>query len=111
MNSPILDDLGYLGVTPAAKEILNRTYVPPPGTDKYTVDYFKKLAWACPPEAQKGPSAMFSDYQISTEEHIDGWTKAKERTAPGHSDLTTAHWKASCTRPYLAALDASWANY
>eukprot|EP00978_Attheya_sp_CCMP212_P046072 scaffold372666_cov29-Attheya_sp.AAC.1 len=81
MNSPILDhDLGYLGITPAAKEILNGTYVPPPGTDKYTVDYFKKLAWACPPEARKGPSAMFTDYQISTEEHIDGWKKAKERT-------------------------------
>eukprot|EP00978_Attheya_sp_CCMP212_P044379 scaffold308452_cov28-Attheya_sp.AAC.1 len=85
MNSPILDEIGYLGVMPAAKEILNGTYVPPPGTDKYTVDYFKKLAWACPPEARKGPSAMFTDYQISTEEHIDGWKKAKERTAPGHS--------------------------
>ena len=54
---------------------------------------------------------MFTQYQITTEQHIEGWKKAKERTAPGHSGLTTAHWKASCSRPYLAALDASWANY
>eukprot|EP00978_Attheya_sp_CCMP212_P031785 scaffold121357_cov60-Attheya_sp.AAC.5 len=54
---------------------------------------------------------MFTQYSIITAQHIDGWKRSKERTAPGLSGLTTVHWKAARKNPYLAMLDTSWANY
>ena len=35
-SGKLLDDTGYLGATPAVKEILEGTYVYPPGMDKHT---------------------------------------------------------------------------
>ena len=35
-SEKLLHDVGYLGETPAVKEILEGTYVYPPGMDKYT---------------------------------------------------------------------------
>jgi hypothetical protein len=39
MSEPLLSDLGYLANTSAAEEILQGTYVCPPGTDEYTQDF------------------------------------------------------------------------
>jgi hypothetical protein len=39
MQEPLLSDLGYLADTPAAEQILNGTYVCPPGTDNFTWDF------------------------------------------------------------------------
>jgi hypothetical protein len=39
MSEPLLLDLGYLANTSAAEEILQGTYVCPPGTDEYTQDF------------------------------------------------------------------------
>jgi hypothetical protein len=35
MQEPLLSELGYLADTPAAEQILNGTYVCPPGTDNF----------------------------------------------------------------------------
>jgi hypothetical protein len=43
MSEPLLLDLGYLADTSAAEEILQGTYVCPPGTDKYTQDFLQFL--------------------------------------------------------------------
>lgn len=53
---------------------------------------------------------MFKQFGIKTQDHVDGWKWAKERMAPGHSSLTMAHWKATCKDPFLASIDAAWAN-
>jgi hypothetical protein len=36
MQSPLLEDFGYLGLTPAADAVLDGTYVPPPEVDEMT---------------------------------------------------------------------------
>jgi hypothetical protein len=114
MQEPLVDDLKYLGIGQVANQILEGTYKTPPGTDPHAAELIQQLKWACPPQDRKGPPAMFDpndSLTIKTEDHIAGWKRAKERTAPGHSGLTTAHWKASCSSKTLAPLDASWANY
>ena len=111
MTSPLLDDLGYLGVGPGSQSILDGTYCPPSGVDPYAVDWLSQLHWACPSRDRTTPPSIFRPCGISTKEHITSWRYAKERIAPGHSGLHPAHWKASCQDPYLASMDAAWANY
>ena len=41
MISPLLDDLGYLADTPAAQDIFDGRYHPPPGTDPYAWNSLK----------------------------------------------------------------------
>eukprot|EP00978_Attheya_sp_CCMP212_P033828 scaffold138567_cov31-Attheya_sp.AAC.1 len=55
----------------------------------------------------RGPSRHVDRFSITTADHISGWKRSRENTAPGHSGLTCAHWKASCESPLLASLDAS----
>jgi hypothetical protein len=110
MMNPLLDDLGYLGITDESKELLNGLYSPPIGINDHTRSYLDELSWVNQ-AAINTPQDMFTKYSITTEEHIAGWKWAKERTAPGYSGITTAHWKAACLDPTLAAIDAAWANY
>lgn len=110
MMNPLLDDLGYLGITDESKELLNGLYSPPIGINDHTRSYLEELSWVNQ-AAINTPQDMFTKYSITTEEHIAGWKWAKERTAPGYSGITTAHWKAACLDPTLAAIDAAWANY
>jgi hypothetical protein len=114
MQEPLVDDLKYLGIGEKARLILDGTYTPPAGTDPYAAELLQRMTWACDPIDRKGPQAMFDTSDslgITTADHIAGWKWSKERTAPGHSGLTTAHWKASCSSKTLAPIDASWANY
>eukprot|EP00978_Attheya_sp_CCMP212_P045986 scaffold368430_cov59-Attheya_sp.AAC.5 len=114
MQKPMLvTDLGHKGTTATATAILYGTYVPPPGQDPYTTAFLQQLSCtSCEPAAHVGPQqGMFTQYSITTAQHIDGWKRSKERTAPGLSGLITAHWKAACKKTYLAMLDTSWANY
>jgi hypothetical protein len=39
MTEPLLSDLGYLADTEAVAQILDGTYICPPGTDDYTRDF------------------------------------------------------------------------
>jgi hypothetical protein len=111
MVSPLVDDLGYLGVLPACQNILDGTYVTPPGVDHYASQWLSQLKWACPPTDRINPASIFRSCGISTAEHISSWRYSREGIAPGHSGLHPAHWKASCQDPYLASMDAAWANY
>eukprot|EP00978_Attheya_sp_CCMP212_P007808 scaffold18161_cov56-Attheya_sp.AAC.5 len=98
MQSPLVDDLGYLGIGKSAKQILDGKYRLPTAIDpSCTTALLQQMSWACP--------------TINTADHISGCKRSRENTAPGHSGLTCAHWKASCESPLLASLDASWANY
>eukprot|EP00978_Attheya_sp_CCMP212_P004466 scaffold9742_cov58-Attheya_sp.AAC.2 len=71
------------------------------------------MTWAYEPKDRQGPQTMFDTLDtlgITMADHTLGWKWSKERTVPGHSGLTTAHWKASCSSKTLAPIDASWAN-
>ena len=111
MVPPLVQELGYLGVGPACTSILDGNYSPPPGVDKYAGQWLSQLGWACTSADRTAPTSIFRSCGISTAEHIHSWKYARERTAPGHSGLHPAHWKASSQDPYLASMDASWANY
>jgi hypothetical protein len=43
MTEPLLSDLGYLADTEAAAQILEGTFICPPGTDDYTRDFLRIL--------------------------------------------------------------------
>ena len=111
MVAPLLQDLGYLGVGPGCQAILDGKYLPPKGVDRYASEWLTQLRWACPENDLAAPPSIFRSCGISTAEHIQSWRYSRERIAPGHSGLHPAHWKASCQDPYLASMDAAWANY
>eukprot|EP00978_Attheya_sp_CCMP212_P016413 scaffold42991_cov59-Attheya_sp.AAC.1 len=111
MVPPLVHNLGYLGVGQACQAILDGSYIPPPGVNKYAGQWLSHLSWACPPSDRYAPMTIFRSCGITTDKHIASWKYSREQTAPGHSGLHPAHWKASCTDPYLASMDAAWANY
>eukprot|EP00978_Attheya_sp_CCMP212_P039154 scaffold201115_cov48-Attheya_sp.AAC.1 len=111
MQSPLVDELEYLDIGKSAKQILDGKYRVPMSIDPYTTALLQQMSWACPTSERVGPPCMFDRFSITTADHISGWKRSRENTAPGHSGLTCAHWKASCESLLLASLDASWANY
>jgi hypothetical protein len=48
MTAPLLGDLGYMGTTAAAQQILAGTYVPPPGVDDLTREFLLELQTMAP---------------------------------------------------------------
>jgi hypothetical protein len=99
---PLFADFGLTGDTPAAEEVLNGTYNPPPGTDIYA----RKFLQACRRPPEVSPTIMCPD-TITTEEHIECCKKAKARTTGGKSGLTFAMFKANARDPQLAKFDAT----
>ena len=101
MTEPLLSDLGYLADTPAAEEILQGTYVCPPGTDEYTKDFLHFL--------QRSPKVNASD-QIETTFTSDDfrayWKKSNERTSSSISTLHFGHYKTSIKSDKLSELHA-----
>ena len=67
MRSPLLEDFGYLGIEPHAKEVLDGTYQPPWGTDKYAQMLVQQL-WI-PDHVQQGDQVPAT---ITTRQYIEG---------------------------------------
>jgi len=44
MMSPLFDDLGYLVDSPAADDIIDGRYHPPPGSDPYACEFIEVSA-------------------------------------------------------------------
>jgi hypothetical protein len=43
MKSPLVEEFGYLGIGEKAREVLEGTYTPPPGTNKYAAMLLEQL--------------------------------------------------------------------
>ena len=101
MSEPLLSDLGYLADTLAAEEILQGTYVCPPGTDEYTQDFLQFL--------QRSPNVSALD-QIDTsftrEDFRAHWKKSNERTSSSISTLHFGHYKTAIKNDKLSELHA-----
>ena len=67
MTSPLVDDLGFDGTSPACQDILRGTYTPLDNIDKYTKEYLQHLQ--APPVIQYKPKAL-----ITTESYQQLWT-------------------------------------
>ena len=92
MISPLLDEVGLLGMGPATVGILDGTYQPPEGADPWAAHLISYLG--------RGPGVDASStvsVAITMEDHIAGWRKAHEQTSLGPSGLHFGHCKAGCT--------------
>ncbi len=87
-------------------QVLKGTFQPPPNIDPFAKTLIRHL--------QRPAAANSARYQpvkqITTDDHIRGWKKAKERTSAGISGLTFAMYKAHIKRRHLAELDAAQRN-
>jgi hypothetical protein len=102
MTSPLLDDFGYLGETPAANEVLLGTYCIPPSGNEYTKKFLEMLRF--PPGFEPPPDSATI---ITPEEHRQAWSRQKERTASEPTGLHFGHYKAAIQDKELCAFDAA----
>lgn len=68
MTGPLAAEIGFLGTSPACRDILNGTYTPPPGTDQYTSKYFDHLRK--PLNIKDTPT-----HCIPTDKFCEGWKR------------------------------------
>ena len=78
--------LGFLGTTPAAHQILKGTYIPPNTLDIYTKKLLKEFA--IPPRLHNTNGI---DISFSTQDYVNGWSKMKEKTTSGISNIHFGH--------------------
>ena len=98
MDPALLDELGLLGDSPAARQILEGTYQPSATVDDYTREIIGLLT-------PKGDSPPV-DLSISVEDFVWYWTRARERTSSSVSGRHFGHYKAATKNPTLASVHA-----
>jgi hypothetical protein len=99
MTEPLLSDLGYLADTETAAQILDGTYICPPGTDDYTRDFFRILQ-----RPQNVDALDRIDTSFSVSDFQNYWKKAKEQTSSSISTLHFGHDKAVCKNDTLSEM-------
>jgi hypothetical protein len=104
MQSPLLDDFGYRQNRAAHEQVLQGVYQVPTTCDRATALLIQGLAR---PTTQPSHPPCTPRTHITTEDHIRGWKKQKERTSGGISGLHFGHYKAHIQERDLAAFDAS----
>ena len=92
-NGPLFELLGYNTDTEAGAQILEGTFVPPPGTDPATVINLQETArlWRLMGD---GEVNIF----ITKEDFKHYWGRMKERTASSYSGRHVGHHKAAAHR-------------
>ena len=84
LHGQLYRDLGSMGDGPEVPNVLNGTYIPPPGTSPVTVKWLKSLQVEDPQRVEQ-ETASWQEFQT-------GWNKVKEKTASG--ELHMGHFKA-----------------
>ena len=98
LQDPLLSDIGILGDKHATESILKGEYTNS-SCSRLTSTYIKHL---------KRPQNVHEDVTLSTfdiNDHIKGWSRAKESTAAEPHGLQFPHFKAALKNPDLAAAD------
>lgn len=101
-SAPLLQLVGPIGTDIGAQQILDGTFICPPGTDMWTQKLIKHLRYV--PQASRIRNSF--PLQLSALDHAAGWKKMKERTSPGYSQLSFAQFKAASLSPDLCEMDA-----
>jgi hypothetical protein len=101
-NSSMLQDLGPLGDTDYALDILNDTYEYPPDTDIWTVKYFEEAQHTY---ALLGQEEI--DTTISVANFQSFWKRADEKVSSLFSGGHFGHYKAASYSKDLSALHAA----
>jgi hypothetical protein len=99
MQTPLADDLEYLAETEMAEQVLNGSYEPTGLVNPYAMELLHELRR---PEIirRRGPIPI----QASTQDHIQGWRKTKEKAAE-YSGPSMAEVKAASQDKTLAEID------
>ena len=101
MMEPLRSELGYLGTTEAARQILAGTYVPPPGVDAVTCEFLAALQATAPLDPTNRISC-----EITRQDFQQHWRKARERTSSSLSGLHYGHYKAAAASEFLSEIHA-----
>jgi len=103
----LLEDFGTLGDTDAVTQLFQGTYNSHPNIDQATADYLseatriqKEIATLPPPTTE-----------VTPEEYISFWSKAKEKTSSSKSGRHFGHYKAISSDPDLVALHLTSINH
>jgi hypothetical protein len=86
LSQPLLGEFGLLGDSTVSAQVMNGTYTPPTGTDHHAcllLPFFRKLDHV----------ADFT-MNITHNEFVQSWRRARERTAGGLSRLHFCHFRA-----------------
>jgi hypothetical protein len=101
MMESLCSELGYLGTTDVARQILAGTYVPPLGVDTITREFLAALQATAPLD----PSNRIS-CKITRHDFQQHWRKARERTSSSLLGLHYGHYKAAADSDYLSEVHA-----
>jgi len=104
MIPPLVYDFGYLGVGDYSQQVLESTYVPPPGTPEATRKWFEQLSYRDRDNPTWAPELTFDEFQ-----HC--WSRVRSRTAPGYSGLYANQFKSTMCNSYIAQFDHEMACY
>ena len=102
MSGQLFDDIGFIGDTECAQQILEGTYVFPPGTDPAT-QFLLEEAGITYQKMSKEEVAMY----VSTEDFQDYWQTANERISSSASGLHFGHYKAASFDRVLSSMHAA----
>jgi hypothetical protein len=86
LSQPLLDEFGLLGDSHVSAQVMNGTYMPPMGTDPH--------ACLLLPIFHKGDHVEDFSMNITHDEFVQSWRRARECTAGGLSRLHLGHFKA-----------------
>ena len=104
MNGQLVQDMGYLGNTNSAQQILEGTYDTPPGTNQYTTEFLQQLKYDI--NAHNDPPIA----TLPTKDYITGWKKKKEFTSAGKTGWTFSHSKTCALNQQTADFEAAMAH-
>jgi hypothetical protein len=104
MNGQLARDIGFLGNTAAAQEILNGTYNAPPNTNPYVVEFLNHLSYDLRAH-EESPQEI-----LTTSDYIAGWKNKKEFTTAGKSGWTFSHSKTCVLNTTTADFEATMAH-
>jgi hypothetical protein len=90
---------GYNGLTPAAQQVLDGTFIPPQDASCHIKDFLNSSAM--PTNIKDNIDKM----EITLESFISFWRHAKENTSCFPSEFSFATFKASSYETYLANMD------
>ena len=101
MQEPLLSALGFLADTPEADAILDGTYEPPPGTDRYAKLLIQELRM--PENVRNNPMPQTD---VTPDVNRQAWNRQKEAVSSDPEGLTFSHYKAGAADPLINEFDA-----
>ena len=101
-TSEIMNDIGFLGDTQQARDILEGTYAFPPDTDKWTRKILKEAheSWLKIGDKYVDTSVTINDFQAF-------WQGVNEKTSSSYSRVHFGHYKAASHDRNLFSLHAA----